>query len=460
MPGRLRVQGVDWWLAEGQAPDALRALLARSVRAWRSGGLENRKTGRRKALYGLRLAGPEGREGEPAADHLLKVTRYGWGEGFRRRVRGSKARHELARAEAVRARGLPTPVPCAAGEWRVGGCVRACLLLVPVVPDVTDLRVLAARDLAPAMRRRLARAFGELARRMAEAGVFQDDFAPNNFLVRPDAPEALQVIDFERARLRGPVAPRARRFMLAKLHREMPTVSRSDRMRFLRAYTGRPAAARILWRTLQDDLARLAARDLARMARTATRGGRRFRRLRERGARGFAWGDDEEALRLVRSAGPPGLEVHSGHVVWRAEGHGAQEARARWVRQAWLANRGLALAPRASLRAPAGRLTLVLALPHDAAPGAAGDPEEVTPTLRRAALAVLWARTLALGELEGPAPGAETVAWSRNRGGALRAVWRVAPGGLRARGRPDPGGLRRARALAREVLPHPGEPRG
>jgi 3-deoxy-D-manno-octulosonic acid kinase len=442
--GPFRVAGVHWWLADDVDAEATRPRLARCVAAWREGALVDRKSGRRKALYGVRLAGPPGREAEGPADHLLKVTRYAGTERLRRRLRGTKARAELARAEAVAARGLPTPVPHAAGEWRTGPGVRACLLLVPLLPDVEDLRVRAqSPGLTPSARRCLAEAFGDLARRIADAGLFQDDFAPNNFLVSCSDPRALWLVDFERAHLRDAVPPGARRFMLAKLHREMPDASAADRLRFLRAYTADASEARRLWRDLEGEVRRLAARDLARMARTATHPGRRFTRLRTGVGRGYAYGDDAEARRLAGAAGDPGTEATPDHLVWRRAGLRPGEARALWVRQAWLAARGLAAPPRALLRHPDGRTTLVTRRPAGDRPlDAAPAPE------RQAAVAVLLARTLALGELAaaGPAPGAIRLAPARS--GVLRAFWVAPPDGLRPGAPPEAGGSVRARRLA------------
>jgi hypothetical protein len=441
----MRVGEVDWWLADHGDPASVAPMLKRALDAWRSGTLADRKSGRRKALFALHL-GDEGAGRGDAPDHLLKVTRYGGLAALRRRLRGSKARTELARAEAAGARGIPTPVPLAAGEWRTRWRLHACLLLVPVLPGVEDLRARAlAPDLGPAARRRLARAFGALARRLADAGVFQEDFAPNNFLVERSDPAALHVIDFERAHLRRRLGPRTRRFMLAKLHREMPDASAADRMRFLRAYAGSAEAARGLWRALEEDVARLAARDLARMARTATRGGRRFRTFRDGDARGFVYGDDPEARRLAAQRGAAGLTLGPAHAVWRAGHVSPREARRLWVRQAWLAARGLGAPPRALLRRRDGELALVAARAPQARPLADAAAED-----RGAALAVLLARTLALGTLAA-APAAETVLVTPARSGVLRARWVVPPPGLDVRGRPDAGGPARARRLARTL---------
>ena len=115
--GPLEVGGARWWLAPGSDPDATGALLARALDALARGAAPVRR-GRRKALYRLALAGPQ-------PDHLLKVNDYAGAVSLARRLRASKARRELARAEGVARRGVPTPLPRAAGEVR--RCrVRSC----------------------------------------------------------------------------------------------------------------------------------------------------------------------------------------------------------------------------------------------------------------------------------------------------------------------------------------------
>ena len=59
MQGPHRIGGASWWLRDGARPEALRPALERLMAAFARGDLTNRKTGRRKALYGLRLEGCE-----------------------------------------------------------------------------------------------------------------------------------------------------------------------------------------------------------------------------------------------------------------------------------------------------------------------------------------------------------------------------------------------------------------
>jgi hypothetical protein len=365
----LEVGGVRWWPRPGLSVDAARPTLERAWAAVEAGA-EERKRGRRKGLHALDLAG------SGAPDHLLKVNRY---RGARRRR--SKSRRELAVAAALAQRGLPAPVPLAAGERREGGRLVACYLLVEILPRVSDLRVaLAARPASPARRRALAAAWGELARRLHEAGLHQDDFQPNNFLVRwPEGDAAapasstgeaavpeLFVIDFERARLRrGPVPDRLRHRALAKLDREMGRAPASLRLRFLRAYEGDPVAARARWRAVAAEAPALARRDAGHLLRNATVPGRRFEAVRLPDHRGIALPGLEHdrleraAVRAERAASAVSGAPDASEWGVRLARPGLRHGRRVLARALVLAARGLAPRPLALL---CGRESTILLL--------------------------------------------------------------------------------------------------
>lgn len=354
--GPREIGGVRWWFGPGLGPETASAWVARALAASEAAASQldpdargfELKRGRRKSLYRLEPLGA-GRAG-----HLLKVNRYPGG-----RRRRSKARHELALAAALADRGLPTPVPLAAGERRnPSGRTEACYLLVAIVPDAIDVReALADTALPPRRRRALAYALGDLARRLHDAGLHQADFQPNNFLVRwlGDAPE-LFVIDFERARLGGRVPDRLRHRALAKLDRELGRAPTSLRLRFLHGYCreGR-TELRARWRALEREAPALARRDRAHLQRSATIPGRRFQALRISGFSGIARPglDPRRLRRAIARAGQAGATV-SGDPLdadWsvRLDGGGVFRARRALARALLLAARGLAPTPLALL---------------------------------------------------------------------------------------------------------------
>ena len=276
-----------WVPREGVDPAALAALLERAAAALATEGAV-RKASRRKTLHAIALG--------DGVDHLLKANDYR-GAPLLRRLRRSRSARELARASAAAARGVPTPVPVAAGELRRRGLLERCFLLVPLVPGAVDLeRLRAERAHAPRERRACERALGALARRMHDAGVFQEDFAPNNFLWRADPPPRLWAIDFERVRLGAPLSRAARTLLLARLERRLADASGAARMRFLLAYADEDrAAARRWWLEVEARAPRLARRDRRRWERTATHPSRRFAPMERAGWRGWARRDADPA---------------------------------------------------------------------------------------------------------------------------------------------------------------------
>lgn len=399
MHGPYEVRGRPWWLADGvQLADA-RDAIGRTLDALESGRLANHKSGRRKGLFHVRLAGPGGSEADEPFDHLLKRNGYRGVAAWRRRWSGSKARQELARAERLAARGLPTPIPMAAGEERAGGRLRGCWLLVPRLEGAVDLRTLwEAGGLAPTERRALATALGQLARRATDAGLFQDDFAPNNVLIRRGVPPELVMIDFERAEILERVPPPKLWRSLAKLDREMVGASRSDRLRFLTAFAGEER--RTAWAALAAEAPRLLARDLEHLARTLRRPGRRFVPVRDGdGWSGLARRDLElETLIAEREEPHPAGPVRTMPPLDEAE------ARRVFATAILLARRGLGPAPRALWRHATGaRLQFE---------GPRGEP--APPASRRA----LLRRLTGLAEITGPPEPAAIVQLGQPEGRA------------------------------------------
>jgi tRNA A-37 threonylcarbamoyl transferase component Bud32 len=408
-PARL-ADGTRAWLRAGEDPEKLARLLERVLAAVDAGAAQELKRGRRKALYAVRLDGQA---------FLLKSRGYRGLAARWRALRGSKARHELRVASALAARGIPTPVPLAAGERLRGARLASDHLLVARLAGASDLAEHWRSAIAPAERRRLVAALGALSRALHDAGLLQDDYAPNNFLVQPGAAPALLAIDFERARLSPrPASERSRIRMLAKLDRRVgAAASRADRLRFLHAYAGTRTEARAWWARVAASAPALARRDVRRWRRTAGADSRRFRRVASGRWHGFARRDADLA-RLVadveRAAGGLSRDgVAAGRGVWIALRRGTRPAEAE---RAWAAAHALwdgrGLAPRPLALLCAGDCSAVVLERSEQmralsdAPGAASE---------RAAL-VLAARLRALGALREPLPPqAVGVAWHPSR---------------------------------------------
>jgi hypothetical protein len=198
---------------------------------------------------------------------------HGWPR-LRSLLRPSKARREGRLAREVRARGFDVAAPAAVGEERKLGFLLRSFVVVPE-REGQDLRaILSDPTLPPDRRRALITGFAELARRLHDAGIDQDDFSPNNFLV--DAAGRFRLLDFERCRVGRPLGTR-RWTLLAKLHRHDLRVPRTDRLRFLGAYlgtgTGR-AERRRAWEGIDAAFWKIRRRDARRAGHAAFRVGR------------------------------------------------------------------------------------------------------------------------------------------------------------------------------------------
>jgi len=418
--GPFERRGVHWWVSEEVEAASVLDLAEAALRAVEGGALANVKGGRRKALYRWPAEGDR-----PAL--LLKSNAYPGRAAFRRRLTGSKSRHELRLAEAVSARRIPTPTPWIVGEERRGPRLVRCWSLVPMLDGVVDLRAgVRGGALGPSQRRRLAEPFGAFAASLHAAGLDQDDFSPNNFLVRPGTPPRFWAIDFERARLGRPVPEARAAAQLSKLWRELTRTSRSERLRFLRGYApGREAT----W------AARLGAAQLARTredwrrwSQVAKGDGRRFHALREAGL--ATWYRDHapgrpDAADLGAAAGPARLEGRELRVPLGAAG-GFDD----WVAAHLLAFRELGPEPLALWRGASGACLLYRVperariVPADAASG----PGEA------AAIRVLEALLREICVWRPPGP--RTLAMAAGPDGRPRALCHD-PRGVRPRPRSD-----------------------
>lgn len=302
-----------WWV-DGERTPRLDALLSDPERVLAGPGSVARESAGRKRFFRVDAAS------EPAL--YVKVFTLPPGAGrLRYFLRPSKARRERAVARRIERLGVAVVRPVAVGEERRLGVLTRSFA-VSRDAGARDLRAvlegLRARGLE---RRALLERFAVYARKLHDAGVDQDDFSPNNFLVRGDGEFVL--IDFERARVRrGPLGARAWT-QLAKLNRRDFGVSRSDRLRFLRAYLGSKgregrAERRAAWRKIWPE----------------------FQRIRRRDARRAAAGAFEEGRNLAREGESLVVRARKGAKTLRLE-LGEADARLCWVRAHQLERLGL-----------------------------------------------------------------------------------------------------------------------
>jgi GT2 family glycosyltransferase/tRNA A-37 threonylcarbamoyl transferase component Bud32 len=168
-----------------------------------------------------------------------------WGRRLKVALFGSRARHELAMSRGVHLRGIPQAPVIAMREG--GG------LDWVAIEKLEGWSQLQATLLASPDRRRLCASYGRFARRLHNAGIWQYDFNPTNILVKDGE---FLLIDFERMKLYEKAVPAESRLQsLAKMNR-IPSLSKTDRVRFLKAYLGASSLELQHWKEAARDILR------------------------------------------------------------------------------------------------------------------------------------------------------------------------------------------------------------
>ena len=187
------------------------------------------------------------------SDGPIYLKRYvvpTWGHWWRGALRWtwvgpSKARREWQNAGRLRALGWETPDCLALAEVRTLGALRACALMTRAVEDAErlDACLWRLRDLGPDGRHQrlaLLEALAVALRRIHGAGYVDRNMHPRNVLVRwdGDVPSFVKV-DSPRGRRWPWVSTAAAAGDLAALDAVAScTLTRAERLRFVRCYTG------------------------------------------------------------------------------------------------------------------------------------------------------------------------------------------------------------------------------
>ena len=164
---------------------------------------------------------------------------------------GSRFVRELAVADALRRRGIPTPEAVAGVRRQVGPGVYRAEIIVREVPDALDLAE-ALRSLPDGdagRKHEVLLAAAALVRQAHDAGLRHPDLNARNILIAPDG--TAMVIDLDRAELADELSLRDRFAMLARLYRSLhklglapEPVSDDDWAAFYEAYAGDDPALR------------------------------------------------------------------------------------------------------------------------------------------------------------------------------------------------------------------------
>jgi tRNA A-37 threonylcarbamoyl transferase component Bud32 len=182
-----------------------------------------------------------------ARSYFIKIYKVpDWKKRVKNFILGSRAVREMEMSYGVFQRGIPQ-APVVA--MRDGGDETWV-----AIEKLSDWSQLQSTLLAMSDRRRLCTKYGRFARRLHDAGIWQYDFNPTNILVRG---QDLMLIDFELMKLHEQAVPRAERMAsLGKMNR-VPSLSRTDRLRFLLGYLDADAAERKTWKPVARELLEL-----------------------------------------------------------------------------------------------------------------------------------------------------------------------------------------------------------
>jgi tRNA A-37 threonylcarbamoyl transferase component Bud32 len=193
-----------------------------------------------------------------------------WRRAVAQLLRTSRSRRGWRIGHALLHRDIPAARPLAVLERRLGPLTVDSLLITEALPGGVDLETLLRRAYAEAgagqwvqLKRELTPLVARELRRLHENGFEHHDCKASNILVQRYPRPALQWIDMDGIRLAGRRSATFRIRALVRLHvslMDVPGLTRTDRVRFLKLYLQRYGAPPDEWRRLWSALSALAAR--------------------------------------------------------------------------------------------------------------------------------------------------------------------------------------------------------
>lgn len=222
---------------------------------------------------------------EDGQAYFLKVhTGVGWGEIAKNLLSGRlpvvDASNEWRALRHLHRHGLAAATPLAYGRRGCNPARRQSFLVMSALEGMVDLETLCRRwptdPPGPALRRYLVNTVAQTARAMHDSGLNHRDFYLCHLWL-PTAclegrqPMQLYLLDLHRAQMRAQVPRRWRIKDLGALYYSALDIglTRRDVLRFIRAYTGLPAARslrrnRAFWQAVQARAAAIYKRDFGR----------------------------------------------------------------------------------------------------------------------------------------------------------------------------------------------------
>ena len=260
-----------------------------------TGAEQLRKQTTYKSIYTLRF--PSGDAGT-----LCVVKKYTSGSFIKTAkeiFRPSKAFHEFQTAISISGKDIPTPAPLLVAELISYGRVSESLLITQFIADAYELKDFLMNrqgEVTPAQlmrkRRETVEAFGRLTAKIFNAGIYQDDYALNNFILKQGGVGTeIYFIDFERVEIKDRLSEQEKTKLLTKLNRVGCEVTIKDRLRFLRSYlkedTGANKDLKQYARELQRTTLAMLKRDLQRGRLTSVYTAETYKKFKTKGYRGI-----------------------------------------------------------------------------------------------------------------------------------------------------------------------------
>lgn len=189
----------------------------------------------------------------------------------------SRARRAWATGNALLNRDVPTARPLALLEQRRGLLIRDCILVTEIVEHARDLEQHLRREFARcnsrewlAHRRQLVAELARRLRQLEQRRIYHRDCKAGNLLIVEKPALAAIWIDLDGVRIRKrPLTTQEVLRPLARLHvslLDVPGLSRTDRVRFLKAYYARFGVAEDAWKQAWHGAEVLARQKLVTLA--------------------------------------------------------------------------------------------------------------------------------------------------------------------------------------------------
>ena len=276
-----------------------------------TGGVQLRKQTTYKSIYTLRF--PSGDAGT-----LCVVKKYTSGSFIKTAkeiFRPSKAFHEFQTAISISGKDIPTPAPLLVAELISYGRVSESLLITQFINDAYDLKdfLMNRQDAVSSSysmkeRRETVETLGRLTAKIFNAGIYQDDYALNNFILKQSGGGTeIYFIDFERVEIKDRLSEQEKTKLLTKLNRVGCEVTIKDRLRFLRSYlkedTGANKDLKQYARELQRATLAMLKHDLQRGRVTSVYTAEAYKKIKTKGYRGICHKcyKEEDLLNQVRN---------------------------------------------------------------------------------------------------------------------------------------------------------------